>query len=78
MAYQCVAYIVGTRNSGIASATLNKAVYDPSDNVRVTILNICKRGILPREVAIGLIDTVTKDANYRVREYARKLQAESI
>ena len=73
LATRCLAYI--TKESGlpdIIMLALNKAVYDPSELVRMTMLHLCKNKILPPLVSINIMKALRNDKNYEIRTLARK------
>lgn len=71
-AVKCLAYISRHSQYEIALVALNKAIYDPSVRVRMTLLNLCKSDILPTDVANKTIRIFQNDANYTIRKKARE------
>jgi hypothetical protein len=67
LAVRCLAYLVSSKYHDVAIIELNKAAFDSSDHVRNTLLNICKKDILPAEVSNDLISLLRNDANYYIR-----------
>ena len=73
IATRCLAYLVSSSYRDVAINALNKAVYDPSDKVRITLLNLCKTEGLPEELSNSLTQLLCNDANYVIRKRASEL-----
>ena len=69
LAIKCLSY-ASTQEAAIIA--LNKAVYDPSEMVRSTLLQMCKDGTLPIETSSALIKALKRDANYIIRRMSRE------
>ena len=70
LAYRCVAYILQSPFRDIAEIAINRAVFDPSNRVRITILNVCANGYVPKDISDNLVELLRKDANFSIRERA--------
>lgn len=70
LAYRCVSYILLSPYRDLAETAINKAVYDPSNRVRVTILNVCANGCVPKDISDSLVELLRKDANFNIRKQA--------
>ena len=73
IAYHCVAYIVTGEYQEVATQTLDKAVFDPSDKVRSAMINLCNGNLLPEDLSKRIIETLSNDASYKIRKRARKV-----
>lgn len=73
LAYRCVAYILQSPYKNIAEIAINKAVFDPSNRVRITILNVCVNGYVPKDISDNLVELLRKDANFSIREQAASI-----
>ncbi len=73
IATRCLAYLISSSYRDVAVVALNKSVFDPSDKVRITVLNLCKIGLLPKELSNAFIQLLCNDANYLIRERATEL-----
>ncbi len=73
LAIKCLSYASLHETACIA---LNKAVYDPSEMVRSTLLHLCKSGSLPMTISNSLIKSLRSDANYFIRRMARERKVE--
>lgn len=73
IAYHCVAYIVTGEYQEVATQTLDKAVFDPSDKVRSAMINLCNGNLLPEDLSKRIIETLSNDASYTIRKKARKV-----
>ena len=73
LAIKCLSY-ASTQEAAIIA--LNKAVYDPSEMVRSTLLKMCKDGSLPIKTSSALIKSLKRDANYIIRRMARERKGE--
>ena len=69
LAIKCLAY---ANQHEIASVALNKAVYDPAVRVRMTLLRLCKTGMIPKKISESIVKTLRNDANHTIRTMARK------
>ena len=74
LAYRCVAYILQGPYKDIAEITINKAVFDPSNRVRIAILNVCANGYVPKDISDNLVKLLCKDANFSIRERATSME----
>ena len=69
LAVKCLAY---ASQFEIASVALNKTIYDPSVRVRITLLELCKTGLISKKVARSIMNSLRNDANHSIRTMARK------
>lgn len=75
-ACRCIVQIIRINQNQIATNALLQAVYDPSDNVRVTLLNSCSRQLIQEPLNGQIIQALTNDANYKVRKRALELASQ--
>ena len=68
-AIKCLAYV---NQNETASIAINKAVYDPSVRVRMTLLELCRSGVLPKKMGSSIKKSLQNDANYTIRREARE------
>lgn len=73
LAYRCVAFIIKSPYKNIAELTISKAIFDPANSVRSTILNICTNGYIPKDISDRLIELLRNDANYCLRKQANDI-----
>ena len=72
IAIRCLAYVLSNNQYETLLVAFNRAVYDPSDSVRMTLLNLCKSDFLPSKIAKNAIRILRNDANYCIRRRARR------
>ena len=58
----------------IAEMAINKAVFDPSNKVRITVLNVCSNGYVPKDISVHLVELLRNDANFSIRERASLME----
>ena len=71
-AIRCLAYVLSSSQNETILVAFNRAVYDPSDSVRMTLLNLCKSDFLSSKIAKNAIKILRNDANYCIRRKARQ------
>ena len=74
LAYRCAAYILQSPYKDIAEIAINKAIFDPSNGVRITILNVCADGYVPKNISDNLVELLRKDANFSIRQRAASME----
>ena len=77
IACRSMVYLLKSQYSDIVENKLNQAVADPSHYVRNALLRLCQNGEVPIGIAKKLIDTLSNDANYAIREFAKQVQNEN-
>lgn len=72
-ACDCLVHFLDTEYCDIAEQRLCDATFDSSHWVRNHVLNLCRDGkILNAELRFHLLDSLSKDSNYAIRQYAVK------
>ena len=69
-----MSYLLKSQYNAIVENKLNQIVADPSHYVRNTLLRLCQNGEIPIEIAKKLVDMLSNDANYAIREYAKQIK----
>lgn len=74
IAIMCLAYLASSDYKNIAIFSLDKAMYDPSDKVRETLLYLCEKKFLPSGLSNRIKNLLGNDANYIIRKRASELE----
>lgn len=70
IAIRCLSYAIESKYRETLIIALNRAVYDPSSNVRGALLYLCEEKIIPNELSTSFTSLLSNDANYIIRKRA--------